>query len=895
MSSDRPSGWAIRFLTLVYPRRLRREYGEEIGDFIVGRVRGARGPWAVLGVFWVALRDLAVTWRAEMRRSSIGTRPQRTEAKLESIAQDLRYAFRRLVRTPAFSLGALAIMAVAIGANAAVFAVVDRMLFRPPPFGEPDQVVRIYQDSDDGQPSSNTFPAYRDMSELTVFQSVGATSPASATLEGDGGQVPVRIEFTTSSFLAAIGREPMRGRWFEPAMDLVGAGNYAVVSHNTWMAKYGGDASIVGRTIRLNRQPVTVIGVGPEGFNGAGGFTVTDFWLSISSVAIAGDFRVANLERRQDHWYAVVARLSPGATVEQAQQAVDALALRLAEVYPELNEGRGITVFPAREIRLEPGSDGMLYSMAGILVAVVFLILILASTNIGSLLLVRGLTRGPELAVRRVLGAGSGRVARLFLIEAFLLSATGGLAGLVLARWIVGSLALMPVPAQFAGTLDFSVDGRVLLFCLLLVMASGLFFGMAPALQSLRGDLAGVLRTDRHGGGGRGRLGRFRNVLVGIQVAVSLILVVGAGMMVKSLVASQGVNTGVDVERVAFVQTAFTEAGIAPAARAPVLSELETRLSAVPGVATVAIASRLPVQAGGTTTTVVEGYEPTSGTGSVELPWVLVSPGYFQTLGIRLVHGRTYTAADRVGSDRLVIVNETAARRFWGTPDAVGRRIRPQGNPEGWIQVAGVVADTKVASLGEPATPLLYFVMGESGVDSPYFLVRTGMDPAALLPQLRQALVAVDNRLPEVGLGTLESHMGDVLATARVSAGVFSVFSLLALLLASVGIYTIVSFSVAARMPEIGLRVALGAARLRVVRMVVSDIALTAGLGLLGGMIVVGAANYAARYLLPGVNLLDARVLSPSILILIGAVGIASYLPARRAAGADPVQALKRG
>jgi len=815
------------------------------------------------------------------------------QGEVSTLIQDVRYAIRRLARTPVFSLGALAIIAIAIGANTAVFTVVNQALLVPLPFERPEEVVNVYQDSDDGDPSSSSFPAYRDMAAVEgVFHSVSATSAGRATLEWEDGSWPVAVEFTTSSFLETIGRSPARGRWFDASMDQTGAGYYAVVSQHAWRNRFGADPGILGRIVRLNGQPVTVIGVGPTRYNGIGGFIVTDFWLSISSAGVGGDFQVANLDRRQDHWYDVKARLMEGVTVAQAQGAMDALAQRLAESFPDLNQGRDITVFPAADIRLHPGMDGNLYSAAGVLLAVAILILILASSNLGGLLLVKGASRTSEVAVRRAMGAAPSRVARLFLSEALILSVTGGALGIVLAQWLLSLFQALPLPGSLGGVLDLAIDLRVLLFSLALMLGIGVFFGWAPAMQSKSANLSGALREDGRSASGSTRQSLFRNLMVSVQVAVSVVLVVAAGVGVRSLVNYYQVDTGIDVERLAFLSTDFTQAGVSPEEWGVLLRELSDRIQALPGVDRVALASRIPVQGGGSTTTVIEDYRPAAGTDALEIDWALVSPGYFQTLGIEVLEGRGYLPEDQVGDERTVIVNE-AASRFWAGESPIGKRIRPQASPEGWVQVVGVVSDTKVRSLAEPATPILYYVMGEAGVYAPVVLVRTRTDPSSLLAAMRRELQAVLPVLPVVRLTTMESHLGDALVTPRVSAAILGLFSVLALLLASVGIYTIVAFSVAGRMPEIGIRVALGAQGSRVILMVVGEVAVTVAVGLLVGVVVVALASSRIQALLYGVQILSLGTLLPALAILTGTVALASYLPARRAAGADPVEALR--
>lgn len=810
---------------------------------------------------------------------------------MESLFKDVRHAVRRLGRTPTFTLGALALMTLAIGATTAVFALVDQLLLKPPPFAEHERVVRVYQDSDEGDPSSSSYPAYLDMAATEgVFTSVAATTPATVQMEVGDVTEALAIEFTTSSYLETVGLAPAEGRWFDADMDQVGAGNFAVVSHRAWRTRFGSAPDMVGRTLRLNGQPTLVVGIGPEGFNGALGL-VTDAWLSISSVAVGGSYRVTNLERREDHWYQVLARLADGVSIEQAQTAMTALSTRLAEAFPELNRGRDITVFAAADVRMHPQGDGELRRIGTLLMAVVLLVLLLATSNLGGLLLTRAVARSPEVAVRRALGASQARVARLLLVEAVLLTCAGGFAGLGFAAWL---LSLLPT-TDFAGALPGSVaaplDLRVLLFSLLLMAGTGLFFGGIPALQVRRGDLAHAFRSGRSGAN-TGR-SRFRDALITVQVAVSLVLVVGAGVMVRSLSSYARTDPGVDAERLAFLSTDFARAGIGDSARAAALLDLTERFTALPGIESVAFANALPVRGGPSTTTVVEGYQPAAGTGSVELPFVLVSPSYFTTLGIAVREGRVYTTEDVGAGAPIVVVNQAAADRFWPGQSALGRRLRPQGSPDAWRRVIGVVANAKVASMSEPATPQIYYVLGEAGLNTPYVFARTSGAPEAALGVLRSGLRELNPALPVLALSTMEEHVGASLQGSRMTASALGAFSLLAILLACIGVYGVVSVAVASRRAEIGIRMALGAARGRVVGMMMRQTALTVGLGLLlGGVLVIVAAGR-IQPLLFGVRILSAGTLLPALSVLLVAVGLASWLPARGAARVDPSEALR--
>jgi predicted permease len=806
---------------------------------------------------------------------------------------DVRHALRRLLHSPVFTLAAISILAVGIGANSAAFSIVDAALFRPPPFERPEEIVSIYQDSDDGEPSSSAYPAYLDIAERTdVFAGVAAASSDAATWDDDGNPRDVSVVYATSSLFPVLGLEPSRGRWFSREQDFPGAGNYAVVSYRTWRSAMGGSEAVLGSTIRLNGQPVTVIGVGPRDFNGAGGALVSDFWLSISSTPVGGAFRVANLERREDHWYDVVARLAPGVGVEQARSAMDALALHMGEEFPELDRGRGLTVFAQGEVRMHPEVDGILFSVGSGVLAVVGLVLLLACSNLANLLLVRGVSRSPEMAVRRALGAGATRVARLFLIEALSISLLGGAAGVLLAYWALSLFSALPIPLPDGMMLDVGIDGRVLAFSALLALVTGAFFGLLPALRASAADVAGALREDARSASSGRRTALVRNGLVAVQVAVSLVLLVGAGLLARSLSNVRGVDPGVDAERVALLGVNPTQAGIADGDAVFLMQTLLERTRALPGVSAASLATRLPVSPGGTTTTVIEGYQPNPGTEAVEMSFAYVSPSFFETVGVPLIAGREFGPDDRRETQRVVVVNESAAQLFWGD-DAIGRRLRPQGAPNAWREVIGVVEDVKVRTLQEAPTPMMYFSTDQVQVGCCYVLARSDGDPAALLPALRGALQEAAPQLAPTLLSTLEAHIGDSFAAPGAAAALMGIFSLLALVLATLGIYAVVSFAVARRSAELGIRIALGAARTRIVGMVLGESLRTVALGLFVGLGVALLAAPALEEMLFEVRVLDPIAFGAGALVLLLVALAAASVPAWRAARADPVSVLK--
>jgi predicted permease len=648
---------------------------------------------------------------------------------------------------------------------------------------------------------------------------------------------------------------------------------------------------VVGRTIRLNNQPVTIIGVGPSRFNGEAGALLTDFWVSISSTPISGPYQVANLELREDHWYQVVARLAPGVPVARARAAAGTLAAQLAKQNPEVDAGRDITVFASNEVRFHPSVDGGLFTAGMGISVVAALVLLLACANLANLLLVRGISRGPEVAVRRALGAGSGRVVRLLLVEALLLSAAGGAAGLALAAWAVKLIPALPIPVP-GGGLDIGFNHRVIIFGCIVALATGLLFGLLPALRSARADVVAALRDEGRGrSAGRG-VSLLRGGLIALQVAVSVVLIIAAGLLARSLANAQRVDTGVDVDRIAVIGTDLDQAGVDGAQANLVATQILEQIEAVPGVERAALTTRLPVQRSGTTTQVVDGYTPPSGTGSVELPFAWVSRGYFETMGIRLIAGRSFTADDRANTGRVIIVNETAARLFWGG-NAVGGRIRPQGEGSPWRLVVGVVADVKVADLQEPPTPMIYYSADQVGLTTFMLVARTSGDPATLSAPLRQALHAVRSSLPVTRQFPLAAFLRDGLAATRSAAVLMAAFSLLALLLAGVGVYAVVSFTVERRTQELGIRMALGAPQRRVIGMVVGESLGVVALGVGGGLLLATLTTRAMSNMLFGVAPVDGATFGAAALLLFAATAAAALLPARRAARADPVDVLR--
>ncbi len=899
--SERPLTALFELSLRLYPRPFRDRFRNEMVDAFRHGLRSKRRRGLRLAYCLRSFGDVARSAFDERRgvdAVSAGRpprRPDKGDASMTHLLREVQHSIRQFVRTPLFSLAALAIVAVGIGANAAAFSFVNAFLLRPPVWHEPERVVNVYQDSDDGDPNSTSFPAYRDMArETSVFSAVTASSPTGMSWENGGETRQAAVEFVTASFLDVFGLKPFLGSWFGPEHDHVGAGTAAVVSYSTWQNDLGADPGVVGKTATLNGEPVTILGVGPRRFPGSMMPLVTDFWLSISSVALGGEFRVGNLERRQDHWYDVKARLAPGVTPEAAQAAMDLLAQRLEREFPELNTNRDITVFAYGDVRIHPDADRGLMPAAAAILGLVGVVLLLACSNLANLLLVRGMSRMPEVAMRRALGASQTQIARTFLVESLLLAVAGGLLGILLARWLLGFAPLLPLPAPMPGDIDLTLDVRVLLFTFGLVLVTGCFFALAPALRAISLDPVRVLHEGSRSASQSRRTAFVRNALVAAQAAASIVLVVLCALLFRDLVAVSSSGAGVDAERVVYAEIDIGPTGLEGDEAFLLFEEIEERGRTLAGVEEAALTSRLPANGrSGSTTTVIEDYVPPSGTGAVELPFGVVGDRYFQAVGQPLLEGRVFTAQDGFDAPRVAVVNETAARRYWGEENAIGRRLRSQSVPDNWVEVVGVVGDAKVRSLGEGPTPMMYRPIRQARFSQSLLVLRTAGAAEPLVTSLAGEITAVRQGI-EVGRhGVLEDFIRAGLAGPRAIALTIGVFAALALLLASMGIYAMVSFGVARRTSELGIRIALGAAASSVIATVVREVMVAVGVGAVLGL---GASALIAAQLqgtLSGVGSFDLPSFLGGSLVLAAAAALAAYLPARRAAAANPVDALR--
>jgi predicted permease len=812
---------------------------------------------------------------------------------MDILVMDFRLALRRLAATPVFAILAVLIIAIGIGANTVIFSTVNAALFRPQPFERPDQLVHVYQGSDDGAPTSSSFPAYRRIAEsTTIFAEAAAFYPTSAGLETDAGIRQASVEYATSSYLSLLGLHPFRGRWFTSEEDHTGAGGQAVVGYWTWMNRFGGDPNILGRTFRLNGAIVTVAGVGPQSFNGAIAGTAVDFWLSLSSLSsVAGPYAGRTLDEPGDHWFLVKARLQEGVTVAQAQQAMNALSTELERQFAGRDEKRSIFVYPLDQVRIHPEIDGALAPAATALLSVVGLLLALACSNIAVLLLIRGSVRARDVSIRLAIGATRQRIMREFLAESVLLSTGGGVLGYAGAWWAIRGIAHLQLPMSIPQNFDIAPDYRVAFFAFSLSLITGIAFGLAPALRASQMD---VLSTLRDGGfaTGRRRFG-LKNALVMLQVALSAVLLVGTGLLLHSLINSQNAAVGFDIDSVAVLETNAGYAGYSVEQSRTRFDELEARIAALPGTEAVTRAVQTPVSRRGTSTLTIDETVLPTGTEGIEVPFATVGSNFFEALRIPIVYGRGFEPSDAADGPSVAIVSETAARTYWGTANAVGKRFRSYGSAGSWTQVVGVAKDVKVRSLVENPTPLIYRPWNPRAATAISYLVRTRGNTEAMAGTLHRTLREFDPALPVLQARSFADHLGEQLFMPRLASLFLAGFSTVGLLLAAVGLYAVVSFSVTERATEVGIRMALGAKSIQVVGMIIQQMMLTVSCGLAIGFglaLLVGRSLSRMLYRVPAID--PVTFVGVAFVLSIVAFGAVS-LPARRAATKDPMTTLR--
>ncbi|MFP5262471.1 MAG: ABC transporter permease [Blastocatellia bacterium] len=820
---------------------------------------------------------------------------------METMLQDLRYGFRMLIKRPGFTAVAVLSLALGIGANTAIFSFVNAILLRPLPVSAPDELMFVFSGKADSPYGVSSYPDYVDYRDRNeVFSGLAAYSGAGVSMAAGDEAEALSGAIVTGNYFDVLGVKFAMGRGFLPEEDQTpGERPVAVISYKLWQRRFGGDAGVLGRDVVLNGRGFTVIGVAPAAFNGTAVGQSIDIYVPMMMQSLvrpprggySGEQDADMLTKRGPRWLNMVGRLKPGVTREQAQAAMGAIAGQLEQTYQATNKGLGVTLFPVSKGDPEVRSQAVLVSSS--LMAVVGLVLLIACFNVANLLLSRASTRRKEISIRLALGAGRFRLVRQLLTESMLLAVMGGAVGVLLALWITDLLQTVNPPANiFPLRLDLTLDGRVLAFSLLLSLATGLIFGLAPALQASKPDLVPALKDEAAGGGQR----RFnlRNLFVIGQVAVSLVVLISAGLFLRSLRNAEAIDPGFDVRNVLNVPLNINLLKYTKPQGRDFYQQVIEKVESLPGVKSATLARVLPLSGSSRQSIIyVEGQEPPPQEHPNVVNANVVGLRYFETLGIPLLRGRDFTAQDREGAPGVVVVSETFARRFWPAEDPVGKRIslRAQNGP--FIEVVGVARDAKYITLGEEPRSMMYLPLLQNHETGMTMHVRTAGDPMSVAAGVRGSVASLEKNLPTYDLKSMSEQLGSSLFPARLGAMLLAIFGLLALSLAAVGVYGVMGYSVARRTREIGIRMALGARRGDVLKLVLKEgmamVGVGVALGLLGSFFATGVlVNF-----LYGVSVTDPVTFAVIPLLLSGVALAASFIPARRATKVDPLVALR--
>ena len=801
-----------------------------------------------------------------------------------SLWQDLRYALRNLRNSPGFTAVAVTALALGMGANTALFSLVYSVLLRPLPFPEAGRLVAVWEDHQKrGGPEREwTNPAdFYDWADRShSLEAMFALDGWGPTLTGEGEPERIAAARVTQGIFATLRVAPQQGRPFTAEEDQPGGDRVILLSQGLWKRRFGGQASLVGRrTIRLNDNPFLVVGILPEGFK-----------VPMVPDAEAITPMQARRAGRGNAYIRVVARLKEDTTRELAQAEMNQIAAGIGREHPDTNGDVGIVLVGLQEQLAGPARPALL-----VLMGAVGLVLLMACANVANLLLARASARRKEIAVRIALGAARGRLVRQLLTESILLSVAGGLGGLFLAVWGVAALKT-GLPEGFAQQFSFALDRWVLGFTAVLSVLSGMIFGIAPALQASRPDVSEQLKEGgRSAAGGAGHV-RMRHALTAVEVGLSLMLLVGAGLLLKSFASLVSQNPGFDVKNVVKLDLFLPPAKVPdPAQAAQFYERLVERVRALPGVAAAGVTTSTPFAGSNTDTGFrIEG-RPEPPPGDRMVAWYRqVSSDYLRAMGIPLVRGRTFDSRDTAQAPRVVMINESLARRYWPGENPVGKRLG-NGGPDGtgWREIIGVVGNVKHFGLESEEPPAMYLPMTQEPSLGMTLVARAKGDPDSIIPSLRQAVWSLDRDLAPAGIGTMEQEIRGSLADRRLTLLLIGLFATLALVLAVVGVYGVTAYSVSQRTHEIGVRMALGAQRGHVLKLVLRQGLLLTGAGVVPGVFGALALTRVMKGLLFGISPTDPATFAWVVTLLFAVSAAACYVPARRATKVDPISVLR--
>ncbi|HUQ89582.1 MAG TPA: ABC transporter permease [Vicinamibacterales bacterium] len=829
---------------------------------------------------------------------------------VESLLKDIRYALRWMRRSPGFSAVAILSLGLGVGVNTAMFSLVDSLLFRPLPVMSPNTLVDVFTTGGDGDEfATNSYPDFLDLkAENTVFTDMLGYSPMMAPLSlGDRSRIALG-QVVTSNHFDMLGVTPVLGRLLVPSDDAPGAARVVVISHRMWQREFGGDASIVGKDLTLRGQAYSIVGVAPQSFTGVVPLLAPELWLPVQYVdevepagindSVPSPIGSATLERRGMRWMFVKGRLKPGVTAEQAHANVALIGRQLEAANVQTNKDRKIAAVPTEDVRLlVPQAGGVLAIGAAGLMSIVGLVLLIACANVAGMLLARASARRREISVRLAIGASRGRLIQQLLVEGAMLGTLGAIAAVTLAWALVQALQGIHLPLPVDVAFDLRIDARVLMFSVLIAAITGVLAGLLPALKASAPSLVNDLRGESP----TGKIGRrrfaLRDVLVVSQVALTAVLLVIAGLLLRSLGASQRADVGFETKGLAAVSLDTGMVRYNDERSKEFWRLAQERVRALPGVQSVAlITPTLPFTFNFNQQEMrIDNRTYSEGQRGEIIENVSISPDYLSTLGVTLRDGRGISAGDIAGAPDVMVINDTMARKFWPNESAVGHTVTIV-NPtrSRAFRVVGVARDHKRHGVLEQPLPFVYFAAAQRGVQTYNFLLaRTAGDATALLAAMRRELLAMEPSLVFMASSTMDQNLGTSLMPARVGAMLATAFGGLGTLLAAIGLYGVIAFSVARRTREIGVRMALGAHPGSVLSMVMRQGFAIVGIGLIAGAMLAAVAASALRGVLYGITPFDPLAWGLAIAAMVAASAFANFVPARRAMRVDPMTALR--
>ena len=815
---------------------------------------------------------------------------------MQTFFRDLRYGIRVLTRKPGFAVIAVITLGLGIGATTAIFSMVNGLLLRPLPYRDSERLAIIWTHSPGANvlqdwPSPGQYSAIK--SNSTVFEQLGIAQGFSLILTGRAAPERLGVVRCSSATLSLLDVQPELGRAFLPEEDSKGTTPPVMLTHGFWQQHFGGDPNVLGQTLTLSGESYTIVGVLPASFLLSFEVMPTVGAVQQPDLLVALQFEPKDWSEQGDENYNVLARMKPGATIAQAQAELDIATRGLEEQFPDSYPSSRRFSFSVRPLLAQV--VGEIRPALLILLGAVGCVLLIACANVANLLLARAAEREKEIAIRTALGAGRWRVVRQLLTEAVLLASAGGALGLLLAVWSLSALRWLN-PGNIPRMQDIEVDGRVLVFTFVVVVLTGILFGLAPALRSSRVNLNEVLKE-----GGRSVVGsgshRLRNLLVIAEMALSLMLLVGAGLLIRSFIRVQQVAPGFDPHNVLSMRMAVTGPEYKEQhKRLAFYQQLRERITRLPGVESVGSATILPLSGSiGWGSIAIEGYDPASGQSAIQADFRIASVGYFETMKVPLISGRFFSDSDAKDSLRVAIIDQNMADTYWPGTDPIGKRFKTGSatSDSPWLTVVGVVANVKQYALDSDSRVAFYMPHLQAPAGSLFVTLRTTTNPLDLAAAVTREAREMDPNVPVYDVKTMDQRLSESLARRRFAMFALGLFAAVALILAAVGIYGVMSYTVTQRTREIGIRVALGAPTGEVIRLVVGQGMLTAGVGVGIGLAGALALTRVMSVLLFGVGATDLATFIGVAVVITGVALVACFVPARRAAKVDPMEALR--